>query len=74
MGMEFDNKNLVALVDSKFRNHREFGNAIGWSDSKVNYKLKSFQSWSVYDVGRAITTLGIKDTQIKRYFFTLKVQ
>ena len=72
--MEFDNRELVALVDLKFRNHREFGNAIGWSDSKVNYKLKSLRSWSVHDVGKAIIALGIKDGQIKRYFFTQKVQ
>ena len=72
--MEFDNRALVALVDAKYRSHRDFGKAIGWGDSKVNYKLKSLSSWSVHDVGKAIITLGIKDGQIKRYFFTQKVQ
>lgn len=72
--MEFDNRDLVILVDQKYRNHREFAAAMGWTDQKTSYKLKSLKTWTVADVGKAIEKLCIRDGQIKRYFFTPKVQ
>lgn len=72
--MGFDNTELLNLIDKKFKTHREFGTAMGWSDAKTSYKLKSFSTWDHEDMEKTIDILGISAANLKRYFFTRKVQ
>jgi len=72
--MGFDNTELLDLIERRFRSHREFGAAMGWSDSKTSYKLKDYSTWSHADVEEAMSVLGIPASHIKKYFFTPKVQ
>lgn len=72
--MGFDNKELISLIEKKFRTHREFGVAMGWTDAKTSYKLKDFSTWDHEDMDRAIRVLDIAASNLKRYFFTRKVQ
>lgn len=72
--MGFDNTDLLELVDKKYRTHREFGAAMGWSDAKTSYKLKDYSTWTHIDIDKAVSVLGISAANLKRYFFTRKVQ
>ena len=72
--MGFDNSELINLVEKKYRTHREFGAAMGWSDAKTSYKLKDYSTWSHTDMERAMNVLNISASNLKKYFFTIKVQ
>ena len=70
--MEFDKKELITLVDEKYRTRREFGKAVGWSDSKTNYKLENqpLSAWTISDANSVKDALQIKERDFRRIFFS----
>lgn len=70
--MEFSKKELIALVDQKYRTRREFAKAVSWSDSKTNFKLERqpLAAWTVGDANCVKDALQLKERDFRRIFFS----
>ena len=69
----FDYSKLKGRIVEKFGTNIEFASAMGWSTVTNSKKMTCAVMWQQDEIMKAAELLAIKPTEIKDYFFTLKV-
>lgn len=69
----FDYSALVGKIREIFGTQEKFANAIGMSRTSLYQKLKNKVEFTQIEMRQAIKVLKLKDADIPKYFFTVKV-
>lgn len=72
--MAFDYNKLKGKIVEKYGNQGEFARAMGWSEKTLSNKITGKIPWKQTDICLAINLLGLIESDIQEYFFTMKVQ
>lgn len=72
--MAFDYNKLRGKIVEKYGNQGEFARAMGWSEKTLSNKINGKIPWKQTDICTAINLLGLIESDIQEYFFTMKVQ
>lgn len=72
--MAFDYNKLKGRIVEKYGSQTEFAKALGWSERTLSLKLNGKVPWKQTDICNAVKLLGLSDSDIQEYFFTIKVQ
>lgn len=72
--MAFDYNKLRGKIVEKFGSQGEFARAMGWSEKTLSNKINGKIPWKQTDICSAIKLLGLIESDIQEYFFTIKVQ
>lgn len=71
--MNFEYKPLKVRIRRYFGSQEEFAKSLNLSATSLNYKLNNKRCFTQIEILTMIDRLDIKKTEIKDYFFTLKV-
>lgn len=72
--MAFDYNKLRGKIVEKYGSQAEFAKAMDWSERTLSKKINGKISWKQTDICRAIKLLGLSESDIQEYFFSMKVQ
>lgn len=70
----FDYSELVKLIVFKYDTHEKFAEALGIGRVALSQKLNNRVCFTQREINDAAKLLGIKKSDIPRYFFAQKVQ
>lgn len=70
----FDLSKLKGRIIEVCGTQGEFAKRMGWSERTTTQKMTGKIMWTQTDIQKAVDVLGLEDTEINVYFFTLKVQ
>lgn len=70
----FDLSKLKGRIIEVCGTQGEFAKRMNWSERTTTQKLTGKVAWTQTDIQKALEVLGLDDTDINVYFFTLKVQ
>ena len=72
--MAFDYNKLRGRIVEKYGSQIEFAKAMDWSENTLSKKMNGKVPWKQTDICTAISLLGLSESNVQEYFFTLKVQ
>ena len=72
--MEFDFRQLTALIIAIFGSRQAFAEKLGISKGTLSMRLNNKSRWPIEDIVKACELLCIDPKDIGVYFFTLKVR
>lgn len=72
--MAFDYNKLRGRIVEKYGSQVEFAKAMNWSERTLSKKINGKIPWKQTDICSAIRLLGLSESDIQEYFFTVKVQ
>lgn len=72
--MAFNYNKLKGKIVEKFGSQQEFAKAMKWSERTLSLKINGKRPWKQPDIMQAIKLLGLNDSDIQEYFFTMEVQ
>lgn len=72
--MAFDYSKLIGRIAERFRTQSNFSKEIGLSERSISLKMNGIVGWKQWEIVKACQLLGIAESEIPEYFFTLKVQ
>lgn len=70
----YDYSRLSGLIVEKLKTQARFAEAMGLSERSVSLKLNGKVGWKQTEIAKACNLLGIKQSRIPAYFFTIQVQ
>lgn len=71
--MTYDYRKLMGRIVEKFVKQYAFAEAMDWSERTCSLKLSGKIEFKQSEITKACKLLGIKDSELCTYFFTLKV-
>lgn len=71
--MAFNYNKLRGKIREVFGTQDKFAEAMGLSNTSISFKLNNKSEWSQQEINKASRILGITDSEIALYFFTLEV-
>lgn len=72
--MAFNYDKLSGRIVEVFGTRYKFSEKMGWSERTMSLKMSSNRTWKQTDICKAISLLGLTESDIPTYFFTPKVQ
>lgn len=72
--MAFEYNKLVGRIVEKYGTRTAFAAAVGMTESALSARLNNKTPFSAPEISRACAALGIPESDISTYFFTLKVE
>ena len=72
--MSYNYKKLLGRIVEKVGTQGKFSKMMGLSERTVSLKLNGKVEWKQSEIVNACEILGINDSEISAYFFTLEVQ
>ena len=69
----YDYNKLNGRIVEVCGTRKEFAKRMGFSERTLSLKLNNKVSWKQPEIMKAIQVLGLEETDIQEYFFTLKV-
>lgn len=72
--MSYDYSKLKGRIVEKCGNQTKFAENIGLSERTISLKLNNINYWKQNEISKACKILDINESDIKQYFFNLKVQ
>lgn len=72
--MAFNYDKLKGKIVEVFGTQSSFANAMEWSERTLSLKMNGAVPWKQTDICKATELLGLDDSDIPVYFFTVKVQ
>lgn len=72
--MAYDYALLNGKISEVCGTQSAFSNAMGLSERSVSLKLNNKVDWRQEEILKAVSVLGINESDIQSYFFTTKVQ
>ena len=72
--MAFDYSRLTGKIVEKYRTQYLFAIAMGLSERSLSLKLNNKVPWKDEEIYKAVDLLGIRKTEIGKYFFTQEIQ
>ncbi len=69
-----DYSKLRGRIVEKFGKQGAFANAIGWSEKSVSEWLNNQKYWPHEAMIKAVEVLGIHESEVGAYFFTVMIQ
>lgn len=72
--MAYDYSKLNGRIVEVFGTRGNFAEAMNMSERSLSLKLNNLTSWKQPEITKACESLNLKESDIKDYFFTLKVQ
>ena len=72
--MAFNYNKLRGKIVEIYGSQIEFAKAMKWSEKTLSLKLNGKVPWKQTDIMTAVQILGLSESDIQDYFFTLKVQ
>lgn len=72
--MEFDFRQLTALIIAIYGSRKSFAEALGISKGTLSMRLNNKCKWPLEDIVKACDLLSIDPKDIGLYFFTTKVR
>lgn len=72
--MPFDYSKLKGRIVEKYGSQAEFAKAMNWSERTLSQKITGKIAWKQTDICMGIELLGLSESDIQEYFFTIKVQ
>ena len=72
--IEFDFRQLTALIVAIFGSRKAFAEAMGVSKGTLSMRLNNKSRWPIEDIMKACDLLCIDPKEIGIYFFTPKVR
>lgn len=70
--MQFDYTELTRLIKFKYGTITEFCQEIGMPEYSLYNRLKGKTGFKQSEIWQIVEKLGISDSDMKRYFFTVK--
>lgn len=70
----FDYSKVRGKIREKFKTQDEFASKMGFSTTTLSYKLNNKVEWTQKEIGKAVELLGIDESEIPNYFFSVQVQ
>ena len=71
--MAYEYNKLIGRIVEVCGARTEFAKRMGFSERTLSLKLNNKVSWKQPEIMKAIHVLGLEETDIQEYFFTLKV-
>ena len=72
--MSYDYSKLKGRIVEKCGNQSKFAENMELSERTISLKLNNITYWKQNEISKACKILDINETDIKQYFFNLKVQ
>ena len=72
--MAFDYSKLRGRIVEKFGSQMSFAKAMNISERTLSLKMSGKRTWKQTEICLAINLLGLSNSDIQNYFFSLKVQ
>lgn len=72
--MAYDYSKLLGKITEKYSTQAKFSGAMGMSERSLSLKLNGKTGFKQPEITMACSLLGISESDIPMYFFTLKVQ
>lgn len=72
-GMAYEYRKLIGRIIEVCGTRTEFAKQMGLSERTISLKLNGKIDWKQSEILKAVEILGIDDSEIQGYFFTLKV-
>ncbi len=60
---------LKEKIKEKYNGQKPFAEALGMNVATLNAKLNGKATWTLEEIDKAISLLGISGSEIKEYFF-----
>lgn len=71
--MAFEYGKLIGRIIEVCGTRVEFAKRMGLSERTISMKLNGKIDWKQSEILKAVEILGIDDSEVQEYFFTLKV-
>ena len=71
--MAYEYGKLIGRIIEVCGTRAEFAKQMGLSERTISLKLNGKIDWKQSEILKAVEILGIDDSEIQEYFFTLKV-
>ncbi|MBR1737563.1 MAG: DUF739 family protein [Firmicutes bacterium] len=72
--MPLDYSKLKGRIIERFGSQKDFAKAMELSERSLSIKMNNEAAWKQSEILKAVQLLGISESEIAQYFFTLKVQ
>jgi hypothetical protein len=72
--LSYDYSKLIGRIKEKCGTQSAFSKQMGLSERTISLKLNNKIPFSQNEIHHAVSILGLKDSDIQRYFFALMVQ
>ena len=72
--MAFNYNKLRGRIVEIYGSQTEFAKAMDWSERTLSLKMNGKIPWKQTDIVTAVRLLGLSDSDIQEYFFTVEVQ
>ena len=72
--MAFNYNKLRGRIVEIYGSQIEFAKAMQWSERTLSLKMNGKIPWKQTDIVTAVRLLGLSETDIQEYFFTVEVQ
>ena len=72
--MAFNYNKLRGKIVEIYGSQIEFAKAMKWSEKTLSLKLNGKVPWKQTDIMTAVQILGLSESDIQDYFFSLEVQ
>lgn len=72
--MAFNYNKLRGRIVEKYGYQNEFARAMGWSERTLSLKMNGKRTWKQTDIMKAISLLGLNESDVQEYFFKVEVQ
>lgn len=71
--MAYEYNKLIGRIVEVCGTRTEFAKRMGFSERTLSLKLNNKVPWKQPEIMKAIQVLGLEETDIQEYFFTIKV-